>query len=99
MQSLTLKWLLVFIWQGDNGDGNQVNAWGDYKPNLGSRPKTAHGSRMAGRPNTNPMSYEYRGSSARPGTAGTTHCRKCGKVSGGLRKLDSVVIGGVAYDF
>lgn len=60
------------------------NAWGDYKHHLGSRPKTAHGTRMAGRTTGNPSGYEFRGSStSRPGTAGTTYCRKCGKVREG----------------
>ena len=77
--------------QGDTAEGaNMGNAWGDYKHHLGSRPKTAHGTRMAGRSASNPLAYEFRGSSSssRPGTAGTAnYCRKCGKVRGGEGRI------------
>jgi hypothetical protein len=73
---------LAFV-QGEGVEGGALGtAWGDYKPHLGSRPKTAHGTRMTGRTATAPSGYEFRGSSSgRPGTAGTpSYCRKCGKV-------------------
>jgi hypothetical protein len=38
---------VLCVKQGEAMEGsNPGTAWGDYKPHMGSRPKTAHGTRM-----------------------------------------------------